>query len=198
MNNQEIYEKFKELDPILAEKFKSENIKPKKKIHKVWPRDLLWWNHKKFNPIKKKYKSLEPAIIEFGTKHYRLKSKEAHSIVTSNSSKEFYLKHHHLKNKDKKEYAIPALLKLNCKTIIAKKIGCSEISLKYYIAMFVRCRILRVDNFGGGKIYLSSGYWGDWRDEDKVWKLKVFPYLNKGNSNILLDPEFAYLRKRKK
>ena len=89
-------------------------------------------------------------------------------------------------------------MKANCKISIAKRIGCSVDTAKVYFAMLVRCDVLRVDNFGKGRIYISSGYWGLWQNEDKIWGDKVFQFMNKKlNNKKILDPEFAYLRKPK-
>ena len=64
MNNQEIYNQFLKLDPILAEKFKSENIKPKKELKIPWPIKNKWWSNKRFNKVKKRYKPLEAILVE--------------------------------------------------------------------------------------------------------------------------------------
>ena len=109
-------------------------------------------------------------------------------------SKEFYLKHNFLlKGKNKNTYKVPALLKLNCKILIAKRVGCSVRSVKNYFAALVRIGAMRVDNFGDGKIHYSAGYWSEYKEED-VWKNKITPYMTFKISKKLTGKEF-YLKK---
>ena len=201
--SEEIYKTLYTTNPSLAKDyFSSFPEQQKPKIHKVWPIDLKWWQHKKYDDIKKQCKFLDPFLIEVGNKRHRLKLNETKSIVISDGYKsdEFFAKHHYLiqNSKGEDKYKIPALMKANCKISIAKRIGCSVDTAKVYFAMLVRCDVLRVDNFGKGRIYISSGYWGLWQNEDKIWGDKVFQFMNKKlNNKKILDPEFAYLRKPK-
>jgi len=194
----EIYEKLLE-DPPLAKLYLSGYPEQKSKVKKIFPKDFIWWKNKKFNNIKKRYKPIEAIITEFNSKPNRLSHTKALIECEGMDLKHYvFIKNKNKSKRDKSnQYKHPALLKLNCKVMIAEKLGISIYSIKEYIAMLVRCGILRVTHLGNGKIYLSSGYWQFYPCEDKTTRYKVQPYMNEKIGKNLLDPDKAYLRKPK-
>ena len=60
--SEEIYKTLYTTNPSLAKDyFSSFPEQQKPKIHKVWPIDLKWWQHKKYDDIKKQCKFLDPS-----------------------------------------------------------------------------------------------------------------------------------------
>jgi hypothetical protein len=191
--NQEIYEHLQVTNPSLATTYLKEHPeqlkKSKGKIKKIYPRDLLWWQHKRFTTKKNRFKFLEAILIAFyELPHLSYNNCKKLIYDSPNPEKHLFI----LNGKGK----IPAFLELNCKTEIAKKVGCSIYTMKEYIAMLVRCEILRVDNFVKGRIYISVGYWRNYF-EDGIKNIKIQKYMNKEVGKNLLNPEKAYLRKHK-
>lgn len=200
--SKKFYQKLLEVDPSLADiYFKKHSPKQSKKSKKKipWPLKNKWWSDKRFDKVKKRYKPLESMFIEIVSFNNLVDHEEAKIQCDSigDKSTEFYKKHHFLlKGKNKNTYKTPALLKLNCKVIIAKRVGISVRTIEKYFAALVRIGAMRVDNFGDGKIYYSPGYWSEYKEED-IWKNKITPYMTFAISKNLLDVNQFYLRKPK-
>ena len=190
--NQEVYENLLEINPTLAEIFKSEYIRKnprKKKSNKPWPLKYDWYHHKRLNLIKQKYKFLEIILICLGDRIFRLKFNDIQKIITNDKNCVLI--------KGKK--FIPALLNLNCKVDFAKRANCSVSSVENYLRALVRIGALQTHNLGDGKRHYSVGYWSNWSngktgDENKNGK-KVNFYLNQSLAKKLINPEEFYLRK---
>jgi hypothetical protein len=148
MFNQEIYDYLKETTPSLAATYlKSHPEQSQIKRIRIWPLQNKWWHHKRFDPVKKQYKFLEPHLIELGGSKHRHTHKEACRFL-SGQPNEFAMKHTVVNNGHRR---IPAFLKLNCKVSIAARIGCSVSSVEDYLRSFVRLGILKSHNLGNGK-----------------------------------------------
>jgi len=198
----EFYEELLELNPTLAEKFKSNFCKksPKKKFNQnlPWPLKYNWFHTAKINSIKKKFKFLETILICIGDKMFRLKYNECCKLILNDKTPEFSQKHL-VKIND--SFELPVLLNLNCKEDIAKRADCSVSSIKDYLIALARIGALRTHNLGDGKRYYSCGYWSSWTngksgDEKKSGK-KVNFYLKQSLVAKLVDPKEFYLRKPK-
>jgi len=188
MNNQEIYQKFLELDPSFAKKFKTENItKSKKKI--PWPLKHKWYHHKKFDSVKKRFKYLETILIEIGNSLYRLTQNKCKKLI---SNDKLTKDHSFILNRKRKT---PAFMRLNCKFLIAKKVGCSVRTVEYILRALVRIDALKVSNFGKGKSYYHCGYWGKYKNKEDVIDFKIHMYMNQKVAKEMADPDKFYKRK---
>ena len=193
-NSKEIYEALLEVNPTLAEIFKSEYIRKNprnKKSNRPWPLKYDWYHHKRLNLIKQKFKPLEIILICLGDRIFRLSYINAQKAISNDK--------HYVLIKGKK--FIPALLQLNCKEGFAKRANCSVSSVKDYLIALTRIGALQSHNMGKGKIYYSVGYWSNWSngktDEEKQSGKKVNFYLNQKMIKKLTDPKEFYLRKPK-
>ena len=192
MFNQEIYDYLKETKPSFAAAYLLENPEQSKiKRIRIWPLKNKWFHHKKFDKVKKKFKPLEPILIEVGNSKNRHTYNDACKFLLDQPN-EFVEKHSVMVNEKRR---VPAFMKLNCKEAIAKRIGCSVRTVEVYLRGLVRLGILRVDNLGKGKLLYSAGYWIPYMNKDKVWSHKINYYMNQKIGNSLID---FYLRKPKK
>lgn len=185
-----VYQALRQTNPELAQEYyKSEFNPPKKKKIHVWPLKFNWWHDEKFDSIKDHLKFLEPILIEIMDKRYRFKYNDAQRMLESD-----FIREKHMFRKGEKSH-IPAFMKPNCKIGIAKRVRCSESSVKDYLRALVRIGAMKVDNFGAGRIYYSAGYWDKCKFDDGTWGKKVTPYLNKKMAKKLVNPNEFYLRK---
>lgn len=187
--NHEFYQKLIEVDLILAETYLKEHPEKSKSKKKIpWPLKNKWWYHKRFNDVKKRFKFLEAILIEIGDSKYRLSQNECKKLS-------FTEKHLFILNRKGKTLA---LMRLNCKEMIAENIGCSVDTVKNYMAALTRIGALRVDNFGKGRKYYSCGYWGQYKNKEGIINFKVIKFMNQNIAKKLTDPMEFYKRKPNK
>jgi predicted transcriptional regulator len=88
-------------------------------------------------------------------------------------------------------------MQLGCKTLIAKKVGCSVRTVEYMLRALVRIKALKSDNFGKGKRYYSCGYWSKYKNKEGIIDFRVYMYMNQNIAKSLADPDKFYERKPK-
>ena len=193
MFNQDLYQELFEVKPSLAESYLSKHPKEKEQPEKfqLWPLKYNWWHHKQFDPVKKQYKFLEPALIEIGNLKHIHSHNESCKFL-SGQPIDFVMKHIIIVNTHQRT---PVFMKFNCKAAIAARIGCSVRSLEVYLRSFVRLGILKSHNLGNAMRLYSVGYWAPYKDKDKIQRHKVNPYMNQKVGKLLVN---FYLRKPKK
>lgn len=192
--DQEAYQKLLEVDPSFAETYLKEHSKQfitKSKSEIPWPLKNKWYYHKRFNDVKKRFKFLEAILIEIGNSIYRLTRNECKKLIFNDKLTK---NHSFILNGKRKT---PAFMELNCKTLIAKKVGCSVRTVEYMLRALVRIKALRVHNLGKGKSYYSCGYWSKYKNKKEVIDFKVYMYMNQNIAKSLTDQNKFYKRKPK-
>ncbi len=192
MFNEEIYQELTANNPSLATTYLSEHSenpeqKKKKTIRKVWPLRLKWFQDKRYDEVKKRFKFLVPILIEIGKPNHRLTYAGSGKLLSGNP---FVEKHSVRINGN---IRVPVFMKLSCKIKIAEKVKCSVSTIEKYLRGLVRIGALKADNFGKGRSYYSCGYWIGYKNKERVWDHKINKYMNQNIGKGLIND--FYIRK---